>query len=603
MYPLFKPGDLLFISPYKKKYSSVKKGDVVVFPSLDGKISVVHRIIKKFPGKMLITKGDYNLKPDDYPVRASDIIGRVVAIKRGSKKISVAGGPKGQLIGIFYYLYRKFETSFIVSFHSLYIRLAKTGYFYFLLRGKTSVIEIKKADGIEYQLLLGKRIIGKLGPKAETWEIRKPFRLFIDESSLPGLKKEKSEQCESTLLNKAPEICNAKILHKKFKLTGTQNYNILDFPEPLISYIRSLLKNEVPGKINIDIKIWHDFIKSLGSHAIMAFLYKRVAMLPENLRPPKDIVGIMQNAYLINSAKTMQKERQLAKIKKVFDEKNIPFLVLKGLATAYTAYPDPAMRMSNDIDLLVRPDFFIKARQALISAGYRCTSKNFENFNDVLCEETFIHTENPGLNCTVELHWDIQISFGKKENKIPVDDLFARSVSFSTHNYEFQTLSPLDSFINAAIHIILTHCTSIRFMWICDISHIGATLSLSDWEIFAKKGKAINAIVSIALNMAKFWTGFSVPEPYVEIFEFDPETSELPPEITNALGIQDNDPKVCMDFYFSNANSFADKVGTMARLILPSPEYMRSVADNPEKALLILYLERWSKWLKKILNT
>ncbi len=594
---MFRPGDLLSVSPYKN-YKAVKTGDVIAFSPSDGGNFVVHRIIGKFTKNMFKTRGDYNLEPDDCPLAFSHIIGKVVTVQKGKRKFPVSGGIWGIFTGLFYSCIRRCENSLTIIFQPLYLKLAKTGWFYFLLRGKTRMITLKRPQGIEYQILFGKKIIGRLLPKAEKWEIKRPFRLFIDESGLPCLQKK-----QSLKRNIGKHIDQAKIIHGKFKLAGPDDSDILDFPASLISYLNFLLKNEIPGQIDIDMKIWHDFLKALGSHAITAFLYKRVAMLPGNLKPPEEIVNIMRNAYLMNSARIMQRERQLGKIKKAFKEKNIPFLVLKGLATAFTAYTDPATRISNDIDLLVHPDFFTQARQILIRSGYDCASKNFENFKDVLCEETFIHKENPDTNCIVELHWDIQVSFGEKENKIPVDELFLRSVTFSTPNNEFKTLSPLDSFINAAIHIILTHCTKIRFMWICDIARIGGTLCLNDWDRLVKtENKVFIKLISIALNMAKFWTGYLPPKPYDEFFEFDPEDSDLPPEITNALGIQNNDPKVCMDFYFSKLRSPADKIKTTGRLIFPSAGYMRSIADDPEKPLVILYSKRWLKWIKRIMN-
>jgi hypothetical protein len=39
--------------------------------------------------------------------------------------------------------------------------------------------------GKELQLLMGRRVIGRWLPGMSRWHIRRPFRLFVDEASLP----------------------------------------------------------------------------------------------------------------------------------------------------------------------------------------------------------------------------------------------------------------------------------------------------------------------------------------------------------------------------------------------------------------------------------
>jgi hypothetical protein len=50
---------------------------------------------------------------------------------------------------------------------------------------KTKVISFDRAEGLELQLLMGRRVIGRWLPGMTQWLIRRPFRLFVDEASLP----------------------------------------------------------------------------------------------------------------------------------------------------------------------------------------------------------------------------------------------------------------------------------------------------------------------------------------------------------------------------------------------------------------------------------
>jgi len=42
-----------------------------------------------------------------------------------------------------------------------------------------------RSDGVEFQLLMAGHVIGRLIPGKGEWFIRRPFRLFVDEASLP----------------------------------------------------------------------------------------------------------------------------------------------------------------------------------------------------------------------------------------------------------------------------------------------------------------------------------------------------------------------------------------------------------------------------------
>jgi hypothetical protein len=92
-------------------------------------------------------------------------------------------------------LYRHKATAFLMARAMLFTLLRpvyrwsdqKRIFRFFLLRRlKLHVLSFSKPTGTEYQLLLGKKVIGRLLPGAKEWSIRPPFRLLVAESSLPS---------------------------------------------------------------------------------------------------------------------------------------------------------------------------------------------------------------------------------------------------------------------------------------------------------------------------------------------------------------------------------------------------------------------------------
>jgi signal peptidase I len=184
MQPLFKAADGLTVRPYTKK--GIKAGDVVVF-SRPGEVQkIVHRVVA-INEAGIITRGDNNNSNDSSILQSEDIIGRVVSAKRRNKTFRVHGGKTGILLSIKLRV-RKLLTNGISSvLRPTYHWLISAGLFHrwFSPLMKMKILYFQRPNGTEMQLVLGRRVIGRRMPGTNQWRITRPFRLFVDESSLP----------------------------------------------------------------------------------------------------------------------------------------------------------------------------------------------------------------------------------------------------------------------------------------------------------------------------------------------------------------------------------------------------------------------------------
>ena len=183
MNPTLKPGDQLWITPYNGQ--KIRCGDVVVFISPRDGSGVVHRVVSlDSPG--IRTQGDNNNRVDPWLLSHGEILGRVFSLKR-KKRRRVFGGPIGQLLGVVIRAIKAIDVSMCSRLWPTYDRLARTDILRRWLPNniKTKVISFDRAEGTELQLLLGRRVIGRWLPGMTQWLIRRPFRLFVDEGSLP----------------------------------------------------------------------------------------------------------------------------------------------------------------------------------------------------------------------------------------------------------------------------------------------------------------------------------------------------------------------------------------------------------------------------------
>ena len=178
-----KPGDGLEMYAYRDR-AEISVGDVIVYPHPFGTVDVVHRIIEIRPDGV-ITRGDNNNKIDPYTVRFADIIGKVIAAKRKNRRIPVKGGKTGfcihklMLFRKYFVLYGLAPLRFVSNI------MAASGIFnifhpVFNLR----IVHINGEHQRQLILVSGNRAIGKLLEESGEWQIRFPYKYFINKGRL-----------------------------------------------------------------------------------------------------------------------------------------------------------------------------------------------------------------------------------------------------------------------------------------------------------------------------------------------------------------------------------------------------------------------------------
>jgi signal peptidase len=185
MIPTLKTGDVLGVVTYKKR--KIRAGDVIAFRSPRKGRLTAHRVVS-VDQRGVRTKGDSALKKDDWVLHPDEVIGRVVSVWRGKKKISIWGGLGGQLYALALWAAKCADHALITVLRPFYIWLAEQGILrrVFPKLNRPQISCFKNREGTELQLRLGSRVIGRCLSGQDKWLIRRPFRLFIDESTLPS---------------------------------------------------------------------------------------------------------------------------------------------------------------------------------------------------------------------------------------------------------------------------------------------------------------------------------------------------------------------------------------------------------------------------------
>ena len=184
MKPLLRDGDGLTVEPYGSRKRRV--GDVVVFKDPENDQKVIHRIasVRK---EGIGTKGDHNTQMDPWILEPGDIIGKVVFAWRGNRRIKVGNGLTGQIQALAFKAGREMDRLVSSLLHPSYRWLSRKGLVRRLVVGNSRIriFSLQRPDGMEFHLFFKNRPIGRRRPGAPNWEIKRPYRLLIDESTLP----------------------------------------------------------------------------------------------------------------------------------------------------------------------------------------------------------------------------------------------------------------------------------------------------------------------------------------------------------------------------------------------------------------------------------
>ena len=398
----------------------------------------------------------------------------------------------------------------------------------------------------------------------------------------------------------APEEAIQEI-HPTLKFCGTEADSLLDIADELLAYICSVLRDESPTAPDAAIEQWGEVLEILRANWVIPMFYRKIGPLPAECLPPEPVVDEMRNEFLVSRARCLQMERQLGEIIEGFKKESVRVLVLRGPALAFSLYPDPAMRPSGDLDLLVQPEQVIQAREILVDLGYRCLAKRFEVARDFFREECFIHQDNPGNKFPVDLHWvhwELHPFFEGSE-EVDIQDLFQRAWKVETPTLAFETLHPVDYLIHSAIHLIMIHKNEMRLSWICDTALLAQHLQVpDDWETLRERCVAWRARLPLehCLKMSQVWAGLELPDGFDD-FSAWPNPTEDESAVW-ADTIRHHWVTILLKRSLFNPSLLLKRIPSLLALLFPHPDIVRFCYPTSSNWLLPLsYVRRWLRWI------
>ena len=253
---------------------------------------------------------------------------------------------------------------------------------------------------------------------------------------------------------------------------------------------------EMIGQWNLSRVDWVEYQRLAEYHGVLPLAARNLMEHGRGL--PVEIQRSLRSAYEANLRRSLWFSAELSRISRHFEGKNLRAVPYKGPVLAEAVYRDPGLRSYSDLDLLIIPDDFARAKQALTELGYRPTSDQSAAIERLWIwagyERSFDGLAGKNL---VELQWALLPYFYGVD--VRVEELAARAGRISIAGCEVACLSPEDCVIVLCLHAAKHLWT--RLIWLSDIAE-AASLESVNWALVTAQAEALGVVRMLGVS---FW--------------------------------------------------------------------------------------------------
>ena len=276
---------------------------------------------------------------------------------------------------------------------------------------------------------------------------------------------------------------------------------------------------------------WREFQRLAEHHGVLPLMARNLTASASNV--PTEVVSALRSAFTTNLQRNLWFTGETVRIVDRLRSCGIKAVPYKGAVLAESVYGDVALRSFGDMDFLIAPCDFLRAKGALAEIGYS-PSKALTS-----AEERFWLRK--GYECSfdgeagkylVELQW--RLLPHTYAVKLRTEDLLDRSREALLGGSTVSILSPEDALLVLCLHAA-KHLW-MRLIWVCDIAETMRTQTI-DYEAVAARAQAlgVSRIVALSLWLANTLLGSAIPKAATEVIGRDPEMIAIGREISARL--------------------------------------------------------------------
>jgi hypothetical protein len=304
---------------------------------------------------------------------------------------------------------------------------------------------------------------------------------------------------------------------------------------PESEFLLGCLRPEAPDEIVLRVHElagngldWEAVLRRARIHKIAPMVYRGLKAMHVRSVPQR-VLEALQADFHDSMRHNLYLTRELLGLIDLFQRNQLPVIPYKGPALAAALYQNLALRPFGDLDILVHPQDAQRARQLLISQGYRLgwpekplTPRQERLHLDTKYNYKFDRADGRVI---IELHWSITPHY----INFPPDP-----------EWLWQDLQPLALGGCGVSHfsperLLLVLCVHgsnhvwNRLMWVCDLAYLLQVYPDLNWSfVLAEAARfGVERMLLLSLEIARRLLGVELPEAVLARIEKDPQARRM----------------------------------------------------------------------------
>jgi len=237
-----------------------------------------------------------------------------------------------------------------------------------------------------------------------------------------------------------------------------------------------------------------DYVLQIGrAHGLVPLLYYHLHRIDHNHRIPQPIMDQLHNAYYSNLARNLLLYDESSRVLRSFEEKEIPVVVVKGLALAEMVYKNVALRPMADVDLLVQKRTLPETMKTLFKLGFEVQPQEKRTTTKYMNESHFVKRQEnlkylPSL--IINIHWDLTAPARfKGATKINTQQMISKARPGKVACSNILVMAPEDQVLHVIYHATFQH-PFIGLLQLCDVAEIIKLKENElDWQVLVKTSR------------------------------------------------------------------------------------------------------------------
>ncbi|MBW4557541.1 MAG: nucleotidyltransferase family protein [Trichormus sp. ATA11-4-KO1] len=295
---------------------------------------------------------------------------------------------------------------------------------------------------------------------------------------------------------------------------------------------------------------WAYIIQTATFHKVMPLLYQNLNTNCTEL-VPKDVLADLLYYFKANARRNLFLTNELLKLLNLFESHDLTVIPIKGAILAVSVYNNLALRQFTDIDILVRPQDAIVARDLLVAQGFQNTynhtrDQEVARLQSPFCKDNNYTHKHTGVN--LDLHWQLL----QKYLSFPIahERLWERHGAISLAGKTVINLSPEDNLLFLCVHACRDRWNKLSL--ISDVATLICVSSEMNWDWVIEQAKLLGCWRRLLLGMllAKNLLETEIPEIILQKIKAESGLKTITKQVEERLFIQTYKPPTLWTRYF-----------------------------------------------------